>query len=228
VRVLATHAARRDAGATAAGVVLRAEELVARGIVADNLPGTSALGIDRDGVGQTLPLAALASGSQARVAAAPVPCAAHEIVAHALAASVSGGRAEIAAARAALAAHEMLALRADARHGLVGACGALGHGIRVLLPLVAALAAFSSASIAAALPTPSAWELVPLGVRAAEIALCLASVATALPISACEWKLVAVVAGVDTELVEPLCDVDTLLGAPDAQHGIFLVRALAS
>jgi len=142
VHVLATHAAWGDAGTAAASIVCCAQELMALGVRADNRSGAGALGVLRDRVGQTLPFAAFASRSQARVAAAPVICTAREIVAHALAARASGGRADIAAARAVLAAQESLAIPAGASYGFVGARGAFCDRIRICLSLVAALAAF--------------------------------------------------------------------------------------
>lgn len=112
-------------------------------------------------------------------------------------------------------------------HRFAGACGALGNRIRVWPSLVAALASFSSAPVATARTTFTARELVPVGVGAAKITLGLASIATALPSSTCEWKAINVVACFDEILVEPFRDVDVLLDISQAQHGALLARAFA-
>jgi len=224
--VLATDATWCDTGATTTSVVCRTQELVALRVFAHNRSRTSALGVHRDRVGQTIPVATFASRSQARVAAASVPCTTHEIVAHTLAACVSGGCAKIAAACAALATQERLTMRVGAMHGFVAACSAHCNRIRVFPSLVTALATFPSTTIATTRATTTARELVPVGVRAAKTTLGLASIATALPSSTGERKAIIIVASLNKKLGEPLCEVD-VLPAPHAQHGALLVQAFA-
>lgn len=103
---------------------------------------------------------------------------------------------------------------------------ALAHRILVApLPLVAALAAWSSTSIAAALAALLARELVALVVLAAEIALGLARIATALTGAAWEECALRVDARIDAKALEPLRQVQGS-GAHREERGLF-VEALA-
>jgi len=84
-----------------------------------------------------------------------------------------------------------LTVAASDRLGCAGS--ALAHRILVaLLSFVAALAAWRSANIAAALAAPLARELIALVVFAAEIALGLARIATALTVAAWEERALRV------------------------------------
>jgi len=107
------------------------------------------------------------------------------------------------------------------------ASSALAHRILVaLLPFVAALAAWSSASITAALAALLARELIALVVCAAEIALGLACIATALTVAAWEECAVRVEARIHAKALEPLRQVQALVGAQCEERALF-VDALA-
>jgi len=85
------------------------------------------------------------------------------------------------------------------------ALSALAHRILVaLLPFVAALAAWSSTSIAAAVAALLAREQIALVVLAAEIALGLTRIATALTCAAWEEFALLVDARIHAKGLEPL------------------------
>jgi len=87
----------------------------------------------------------------------------------------------------------------------LSACSALAHRILVaLFPFVAALAAWSSTTIAAALAALLAREQIAFVVLAAEIAIGPTRIATALTCAAWEEFAVSVDARIHAKALEPL------------------------
>jgi len=106
------------------------------------------------------------------------------------------------------------------------ACCLLAHRIlEALLPFVAALASWGSASIAAAVAGPLAREFIADVVRAAVIALGLARIATALTFAAWEEMALRVQARIHAKALEPLRQVKGF-GAHCEERALF-VDALA-
>lgn len=137
--------------------------------------------------------AALATWSLARIAAAFVAMSADEVVLCVLAAHTPWAHTNVSAAGAACPTQEIVPIGVGASNRLARARSVLGNGILVAnLALVAALAAWRSASVSTATPTFLAGEGMPQRVLAAEVALGLAGISAALALAAREGMPLAV------------------------------------
>jgi len=179
---------------------------------------------------QTLRNAALAAGCLAGVATALAVFPAREVATRTLAACATGRHTDVTAACAARSTLELLALPAPALDGIRSASCALGHWVLVpSLPLVAALAARSGTGIATALAALLTRKRVTVAVAAAEIALRLARVATALAVATREEMAAAVEACGHAEASKPLAQIEGLRGLESQEGSLFafhLIQAL--
>jgi len=164
---------------------------------------------------QALGLAALAALRLAGVATALALWAARKVVRRkTTAASATGRNTDVTTAGAARTTLELGALAVFAFDGLRSACRALSHWVLVAFleqPLVAARAARTSASVAAALAALLARKIISEGVLAADIALGLANVSTALTVAAREEKAFFVAAHGHAKRFEPLAQIQSRL-----------------
>jgi len=209
--ILAARAACSSAHVTAAGALCTAQKFVSMAIVANRgarIPARTPCPL-RHGIVQALGDAALASRGLARVATALAVSATHEVATRTLAASVTGPNTDVTTAGAADAALKFLAMASDTFDGIRCAGCALGHWVLVpWLPLVAALASRSGTSVATALAALLTRERITQFVAAAEIALGLASVATALTIATGEEMAPIVEARRHAEAGEKLAQIE--------------------
>jgi len=227
--VLAAGATSRHAEVATACVPLAAQELLLEAIVANCGLGFPArtLRVVGHWVVQALRVAALAAWCLAGVATALVVPAAGEVATRTRAASATGRHTDVTTAVAACTTLEAVTIPVEA---LFGACWqrfssakcADGHWVSGLrIRFVAALAARSSAYVATALASRSTRERIPIHIEAAEIALGLARVATALTSAAREEVPMRVEACGHAETVEELGDVKTLRGLESQEGGLF-------
>jgi len=172
-------------------------------------------------------VAAFAARCLARVATAFAVGPTHKAVAGAFAADTTWSHTDVATTRAARTALERIAVRVDAFDRVPSARRALRHRVFVAwLPLVAALAAGSSASIAAALAACLAREGVAKVISAAEIALGLAHIPTALAVAAAKFNAVLVPAHRHTPTCKPLGHVHESLRGSECHERALFIHAL--
>jgi len=230
--VAAASATCRHADVATACVPRAAQELMTVAILANCGAGfpASTLRVFGHWVVQALRGAALAAWCLAGVATALVVPGASEVATSTLAASASGRHTDVTTAGAARTTLEWVTIPVEA---LDGACWqrfssakcADGHWVSEgPLVLVAALAARSRASVATALASLLTWERIPEHIPAAEIALGLARVATALTLAAREEGALRVEACGHTEFVEELSQVESLRGLESQEGALFALR----
>jgi len=230
--VLAAGATSRHADVATACVPLAAQELLLEAIVANCGLGFPArtLRVVGHWVVQALRVAALAAWCLAGVATALVVPAAGEVATRTRAASATGRHTDVTTAVAACTTLEAVTIPVEA---LFGACWqrfssakcADGHWVSEgPLVFVAALAARSSASVATAFASLLTGEGIPEHIPAAEIALGLARVATALTLAAREEGALRVEACGHTEFVEELSQVESLRGLESQEGALFALR----
>jgi len=176
---------------------------------------------------QALCVAALAAWCLAGVATALVVPAAGEVATRTRAASATGRHTDVTTAGAARTTLEAVTIPVVA---LDGACWqrfssakcADGHWVSEgRIRFVAALAARSSAYVATALASRRTRERIPIHIEAAEIALGLARVATALTSAAREEGAMRVEACGHAESVEELGQVYCLRGLEGQERALF-------
>lgn len=173
---------------------------------------TSALRVPRHWIGEAACLAALATRSLARIAAALAPVSACEAVLAAVAAYVARSDADVAATRTASATLKLVALGIDASDRVACASISFGDGVRgATLPCLTALASRGRTRVSAATATLLAREEIAILVSAAEVALSLAHITATLPVAARERMALAIDAHLHVPKVEVLRDVPMLL-----------------
>jgi len=228
--VLAAGTACPSADVSTACALPTAQELGTVAVLAHDrsrIPACTLCGLGHCVI-QTLRVAAFAARRLAGVATAFAALPTHEVVIRTMATCTTWTHADVPATGAAFTALELTTFRVDAGHGIRCASGARCNRVLVAwLPLVAALAARGSTSIATALAPSLARKCITQVVPAAEIALGFAALTTALSVAAGKLEALVVAAHRYTPAVEELRHVFGTLGWPQGQEGALLVYALA-